>query len=510
MKKRWLALGMAGVMAASALTGCGQKTESADTTGNVSEASKETGGEAESTTGEPVTVTWCVFGDKQPDQDKVLEDLNKKLVEKINVKLNLDVIPQGEYADKMKLKSTAGEDYDLAFTSNWLNSFNENLSRDAFMPLDDLFAEYGQDMAEAIPDWLLDVGKVNGTLYAIPNQQIIARQMGVAIQKEYADKYGFDKTSLSDIRELEPFLDEIVKNEPTLFPIDKRVDAVFEKEYEAVVSAGGASQGNSSDLVAIRKDDPEAALIPITEVLNEQLQVDHDWYEKGYIRKDIATVMDNTADVKANRYVCTLSSYKPGWDAEMTARQGVEYIAVPVEGAYVRTNSGVETMTAINVNSKNPEAAMKLLNLIYTDKELFNELLFGLEGEHYTKTGENSVEPVSTGTDAKYYLGSYAWKLGNQFNAWLLPGQAENLWEETDQLNREAEISPLRGFTFDPSNVQAEMAQLSSVVKEYSNTQFTTDDLDAYIAERNAKLEQAGLSKVMEEVQKQIDAWKAK
>lgn len=511
MKKQWVALGMAGLLAMGSLTGCGseEKSTNADATTKAAESSdtKTTEG-TEANAEEPVTVTWCIFGNKQPDLDKVIEDLNTKLVEKINVKLNLEVIPQGEFNDKMKLKSTAGEDYDIVFTSNWLNSFSDNMSREAFLPLDELFEQYGQGIRAEVPEWLLDVGKVDGKMYAVPNQQIIARQLGVAIQKEYAEKYGFDKTSLTSIRDLEPFLDEIVKNEPSMFPIDSRVAAVVEEDYEAVVSVGSTS-GNNGDCVLIRKDDSEASLVSVADVISDQLKLDHEWYQKGYLRKDIATVMDNTADVKANRYVCTLSSYKPGWDSEMTTRQGVEYITVPIEGIYVKANSGSETMNAINVNSKNPEAAMKLMNLMYTDKEIFNELVFGIEGEHYTKTGENSVELTSNASESKYTFSGYAWMLGNQFKAYYMPGQADGLWEETDKLNKEAQISPLRGFVFDPSNVQSELAQVGAVVKEYANGQFNAKDIDAYIAERNAKMEQAGLSAIMEETQRQIDAWKS-
>lgn len=507
MKKRWVTLGMAGLLALSSLTGCGNKETTNDMPKEVTVGSEPTGSSGGAA--EPITVKWCVFGasgDIRQDKDLVLEDLNKKLVEKINVKLDLEIIDQGEFNDKMKLKSTAGEDYDLVFTANWINNFNENMSRDAFMPLDELFEEYGREMAAAIPEWLLDVGKVDGKLYAVPNQQIIARQMGVAIQKEYADKYGFTKTSLSDISELEPFLDEIVKNEPDMFPIDKRADAVLEKDYEGIVSVGSLP-GNSGDCIVIKKEDPQGNIMSVTQIIDEQIKKDYEWYQKGYIRSDIATVVDNAADVKANRYVCTLSSYKPGWDAELSSRQGVEHITVPVEGAYIKTISGIETMTAINVNSKHPAEAMKLLNLVYTDKEIYNELLFGLEGIHYTKTGDNSAAPLE---DTKYNLSSSAWKLGNQFNAWYLPGQAEGVWEETDKLNREAVVSPLRGFTFDPTNVQSELAQIGAVVKEYANGQFTTKDIDAYIAERNQKMEQAGLAVVLQETQRQIDEWKNK
>ena len=488
-KKRLLAFGLAGLMTMSvALTGCGSK---GDNKGADSKA-KDDG---------IVTVTWCVFGDKKPDHDKVMEDLNKKIEEKINVHLNLEVIPQGEFNDKMKLKSTAGEDYDLVFTSNWLNNFSDNMSREAFLPIDDLLEKEGKGITESVPEWLLDVGTVDGKLYAVPNQQVEARQLGVAIQKEYADKYGFDKTSLKDISELEPFLDQIAKNEPNLFPIDERVKPVLERENEVVTSVSGASGATA----LMKKGDESLTILPSTDAMAEQFKMENDWYKKGYIRKDIATVMDNTADVKANRYVCTLSAYKPGWDAEFTNRQGVEYITVPIEGAYVNSIAGSETMTAINVNSEHPEEAMKLLNLVYTDKEIYNELVFGMEGEHYNKTGESSIEMVE---DPQYDFGGYGWMLGNQFNAYYVPGQEDGLWEETDKMNRESEISPLRGFVFDPSNVQSEIAQVGSVVKEYENGQFTASDIEKYIKERNEKMEQAGLQKIVDEVQKQVDDWK--
>lgn len=503
MKKRMMAAILAGVMSVTMLAGCGKEEtpaaagssdpgSSASSSAPAQAGSEDTGAADEET----VTVKWCMYGDKQPDHDMVMEDLNKKLKEKINVQLELEMIPQGEFADKMKLSSTAGEDFDLVFTSNWLNKFDENMSRDAYLPLDDLLDEYGKDLKASIPEWLLDVAKVDGQLYAIPNQQIIARQLGVAIQKEYAEKYGFDKTSLSDISELYPFLDEIVKNEPELFPIDKRVEVILEKDYE----------GLANEMVFIDKNDPEAKLIPVTAAMEEQLRVDNEWYKKGYVRKDIATVTDNSADVKANRYVCTLTAYKPGWDAEFTQRQGIDYITVPIEGAYVKAVSGIETMTAFNVNSKHPEAAMKLLNLIHTDKEIFNELLFGIEGVHYNKTGENSVESVP---ETKYTYGTYAWKFANQFNAWYMPGQEEGLWEATDKLNNDAQVSVLRGFVFKPDPVQAELAQLAAVIKEFKDGQYTANDIDKYIKDRNEKLEQAGMDAVMAEVQKQIDEWKA-
>ena len=76
-------------------------------------------------------------------------------------------------------------------------------------------------------------------------------------------------------------------------------------------------------------------------------------------------------------------------------------------------------------------------------------------------------------------------------------------------MNNEAPVSVLRGFVFDPSNVQTELTQLAAVKDELKNGQYTTADIEKFITDRNEKMEQAGLSTLMEEVQRQVDEWKA-
>lgn len=505
MKKKVVSLILTGMMAMGLLAGCGNNSGNTPTSAETvkgngtsqeskAESKEETKEETPADSGETVTVTWCIPGDKQEDHDLVMEDVNKKIKEKIGVELNLEIIPQGEFNDKMQLKSSAGEDFDLVFTSNWLNKFDENMSKDAFLPIGSIVDEYGEGIKEAMPDWLLAVGKVNDELYAVPNQQIVARQMGVVVLKEYADKYGLDMESMKSVRDLEPFMEEIAANEKDMFVIDAREKAVIEEKYEKLVSG------------YIYADKETGEIYTLAEIMDDQMKLDNEWYQKGFIRQDIATVTDNSADVKANRYVISLSSYKPGWDAEYSNRQNAEYISIPVEGAFVGAASGSETMTAVNVNSKHPVEAIKLLNLVYTDKEIYNELLFGLEGVHYKTVEENHVEVLP---DSKYNLSGYSWKMGNVFNAWYVPGQEDGLWEATDKLNKEATRSTLRGFTFDNANVQAELAQLSAVEAEYKGGQYVTADIESWMQEYKDKLVQAGIDTLKDEVNSQIEAWKA-
>ena len=147
---------------------------------------------------------------------------------------------------------------------------------------------------------------------------------------------------------------------------------------------------------------------------------------------------------------------------------------------------------------------VKLLGIINTDKEIFNLLNYGLEGRDYTKNAEGKVVKAQ---EPKYFL-SAGWSMGNQFNADLLEGQADGIWEETDRINREADVSPVSGFSFDQAKVSSEIAKIAAVKEEYKNLAFF-DNWEEQFDEYTNKLDAAGLDAYLTELQKQLDAWKA-
>ena len=77
-------------------------------------------------------------------------------------------------------------------------------------------------------------------------------------------------------------------------------------------------------------------------------------------------------------------------------------------------------------------------------------------------------------------------------------------------MNASAVTSSVLGFSFNPEPVKTELAQCASVVNEYYVPLFTGSvDPDAVLPPFLDKLRNAGADKVIAEMQKQIDAWKA-
>ncbi len=500
MKKKLLALFLVASMAVGILTGCGDtttKTESTTKEESKTESKESVKAESkEEVKEEPVTVTWLVAQSEPKDLDMVLEDLNEKLVEKINVKLNLVCIEAGEYNDRTKLASTSNEEYDLVFTSSWRNNFDENMTRGALLDITDLIAEYGQDIVANVQPELWDTATVAGRIYAIPNQQTNATQQGYYIQKDLAEKYGWDKEHVEHASEIEPFLEEVLANEEGLFGVH-----LAQGPYQTGLESIALS------CIYVRKDDDPSDGIEVLwypEENNESDAFYADWNERGLLHPEYATGGDMNAVKAANKFVSWVGSAYPGGEVSVSNSQGKEHILTYIGTPYFSAAAGKDTMLGVNVNSKNPEAAVKLINAFWADETLFNELLFGLEGVHYNKVGDQRVEVIA---DSGWDLWKSDWAYGNQFIRWKVPGETDDCWDIIAERNRSCDISPVRGFNVDLSELQVEVSQINAVKAEYDKFYLRDDYSEEKIAERNQKMIDAGIETVVAEIQKQLDAW---
>jgi putative aldouronate transport system substrate-binding protein len=321
---------------------------------------------------------------------------------------------------------------------------------------------------------------------------------GIVFKKELVDKYKFDVSKVKKYTDIEPFLQMVKDNEPDIYPLQ---------------STNGIAGGNSEYAeigiqgFGVKNGDPNfkvVSLVRTPEFKSNMLKI-REWYQKGYARKDVATVSDLIPDLKAGKVACGVNTnVKPGVDSEMQAKYGYEFVSVPVEKPVLKKTSVLGTLNAISRTTKNPEKAMELLNLMNTDKELFNLIGFGIEGKHYTKTGENRVEPVK---NSKYVTAN--WMFGNVFNSYLLPGQADNVWEETIKINNTAEKEPLFGFTMNLEPIKTYMAQINAVHKELGGPiGYGIVDPNVEFPKFLDKLARSGEEELIAEAQKQIDEWK--
>lgn len=93
---------------------------------------------------------------------------------------------------------------------------------------------------------------------------------------------------------------------------------------------------------------------------------------------------------------------------------------------------------------------------------------------------------------------------------YIWEGDAPDIWEQTKAENESALKSKAFGFTYDSTGVSNELAALSNVKAQYapalgSGTVDPAETLPKFIEE----LKKAGIDKVIETKQEQLDKWLA-
>jgi putative aldouronate transport system substrate-binding protein len=193
-------------------------------------------------------------------------------------------------------------------------------------------------------------------------------------------------------------------------------------------------------------------------------------------------------------------------DVQGSVGLGYPVLEVPTVQSHLTTGGIISTMQAISRTSKNPERAMMLLELMNTDKELYNLLNYGIKDKHFKLDADGFKEP---GPEAKAYNPNVPWMFATNYMAYIDKGMPKTVWEDTKKLNAEAIPSNLIGFSFDPEPVKAEIGKTSAVFDEYSRAIELGVADEAKYNEFLAKQKDAGSDKIIAEMQKQIDAWKA-
>jgi putative aldouronate transport system substrate-binding protein len=87
---------------------------------------------------------------------------------------------------------------------------------------------------------------------------------------------------------------------------------------------------------------------------------------------------------------------------------------------------------------------------------------------------------------------------------------AANIREQAKMLNRSAVTSEILGFSFNSNPVMNEISSISNVISQYRKSLDTgTVDPERELPNFIRALDAAGADRVIAEMQKQLDAWKA-
>lgn len=247
-----------------------------------------------------------------------------------------------------------------------------------------------------------------------------------------------------------------------------------------------------------------------SETFKKTVELLYRWNKEGLIMPNASTNSDTRgALLDGNQGVAYLTtSYSPTLSAKENLQLDVDIVELN-QNKILGTSSFTNTQWMIPVKSKHPEEAMKFLNLLYTDEEVGNMLQYGIEGVHYVKTDKENVITYPEGQDvvnSRYYVKTPGITDIN-INCYAIEPLPGDIYQKYQEFKNEFKQSPLLGFMADVSECKTETAAIANVIAQY-HFNFMSGDYDtSMLNEMNEKLKDAGINKVIEVKQRQLNEW---
>lgn len=509
-RKRMLAAALAAVMTLG-LAACGDNGGGA--------AGGSTGGTEQGAAGaaqgsyDQVTYAYCTFNNipSEEDLDVVEEAINVITREKIGAEITLKPISIAEYSNKISLALQGGEKIDC-FES--LGDFGNCIATDMCMDITDLYAQYAAETAATIPEAWIEACKSNGKLYGIPTYKPVALTSMIIYRQDIADELNLDMSGVNSLDDVTAVLETVKGAYPDVTPLApvqagtlgteftmKEIDYLNDDYYTPV----GGLIGNNYDVVDLYSSDE----------FRHICELSREWYEKGLVMKDAATTTSMAAESMASgnyfAYIAAYSYPEEDTAASLEAQCGGFDLGAKIIGDAYLSTTDINALTwMVSSTTDVPEAAMKFLNLTFTDKDIINLLIYGIEGRDYVLNEDGSVAypEGQDSTTVPYTAQLSCGTLGNFFLMYSMGGTNPASLEWELEQNETAKTSPAMGFTFDASALNTQYTAVKNVISQYLPGLLCGSlDPDTEIDNFVSALNDAGYQDILNAKQEQLDAW---
>ena len=494
-KKKAMALLLVSVMAGSMLAGCGSDNASSSNDGS----SKS----ADSSNQDSYTVKILAPGDASTDDcAKISEAASKITEEKFNTKVELTRVGFGSYDQQVNLTLASSEKLDLMY--EYCGNVTSAISSGQIVPITDYLDSYGSDMKSQISDSDWKCVTFNGDIYGIPANKEKATGWGFAMNKEMADATGIDYSSIKTEEELEPLLEKVKEMYPDVYPI------VSNNGSMSLMTDQDDLGGDIGSLESASGDNTTVINYYGTDEYMNEMKLRYDWAQKGLIMPDASTSTENANSlIGAGKGFGRFTNTKPGIEKEMEKEVGKEVVVLEMVKPYT-TTTRVDIVWYVPHNSEKPERAVQVLNEIYTNPDLANLFINGLEGKHYEFVDkEKGIVNYPEGVNARNTgYTSLPWAWPNETISYIWEGLDSDIWDQIQEFNKDATVSPAKGFAWDNTEVQNEVTACANVVAKYGPAlECGSLDPETTIPKFLDELKAAGADTIIAEKQKQLDAW---
>ena len=468
-----------------------------------------------------INVSWLTTIPLDPSvTDPIVEALNEITEEEIGVHVNIVFYDPGAYSTQIPMEIQANAKLDLLMYtpipgSGYLSFKNQGQLLDISEYLD----EYGQGVKEALGDLLDGTTDPDGSIYGVASNRVLGSTLNIIMRTDVLEELGLleKAQNMTTWTEYEEILKEVVDktdyagvgncdvNGSTI-----AVSPYFTGDDAFANGTGFDSLGDTTSLIA---SDKEGHVISYygSDDYRAEVERAQKFYDEGLIYKDASVSQEyNVNLIKAGTVFSTISSAELGGEELSEAICGFDLTYVPVAASVCGSDTTHKFGFAVPVCATDPEAAVKFLNLLFTNSDTQNMLAWGLEGRDWVEKDGEAVYPEGVTSDTvQFHMGDYL--NGNQFITLPWEGSGADFRAVQQEFQDQLVFSPYMGFNADTSEVTNEITSCFGIIEQYRKqlSSGSSGDWEATLDEMNGKLEAAGIDKVVECYQTQLDAWLA-
>ncbi|MFD4960374.1 DUF3502 domain-containing protein [Microbacterium sp. NPDC058389] len=480
--------------------------------------------------GKPTEITMLVLGDKPTNGrlEAMLDKLNEKLVKQANAKLDLFYVEWADWQTQYNLQLLSGDDnVDLITTAtDWLFAW-ENADKGAFLPLtEDMLKENAPKtwaQVDADGDW--DLTKLDDQIMFIPEDNYTQyTNHGFFYRGDWATEAGFANGEITKFEDFTKYFEWVKANKPDAYPWDVAGATTGEatltgylQGHTDLATLQGVSAGNYAPFQISSSDPYEVSSWYMdSDELVDAAELAKEWNDLGVWREDainydgdtreefyagLSGVDQHHTQTYIGNIVNNMNTKQPGSDPKMFywgQENGNVFKDIKTHGAM-----------AVSANSKHPEKALQVYDLLRNDEEDYDLLNFGIEGTDYILTDDGKLtypEGYDSSTDS---LGSNFWAGRMDEFEYPKATDAPNKDEIYANLDKVAGDYPYSTLIVNKDAIDPTLAAIGGVLSEYiPQLEFGKfDDPAAAVAEMRQKLKDVGFEDARASIQSDLDTW---
>ena len=524
-------LKLMGVGTASAvLTACAQQTTTSQP--QPTEAEKSTATTEPTNTPPPAKVvkitmveSWFGLPQFKESIDPVTKVISAKMQSE-GLPIQIESMILEDHEKKYPLLYASGADFTMAFDAPW-HLMDTLRTQGALATIEGLIEQYGPELKKEITEKIYNINLIDGKCYGIPAAYYYAGTLGVTWREDLRVKYNVPAPNSKDgWPSLEPFLEAIHKNEPSMIPfannnVTQSLVYYYGPRHDWKAFTPGQKCGilipdiTTGEYKFIDEEDLEP-MVELAKLLRS-------WWEKGYVNKTdlpttiigahtdyiypgkAASAVENEPDLKYVDETKQCKSSIPDCDLGGSDMTGMTAGLSKGTGTLQQWN-----FVVFNGNAPKEQhvAGVQYFNWLASSQDNMDLWLMGIDGTNYKKEDNLRFSEIP-GVDAAR----------NYRRMWYVSGLSGRFQRQPVDMPQKALdalkffsteenwiYSPYEQFKPDIKELEEDIAKINAVYDEafhgFNTGQMPTDEA---IAKIKKMLDDNGRQTFKAKIQKQLD-----